>query len=86
VYQRACADVIERFDGHIAQYLGDGLLIYFGYPQVHEDDTDRAVRTGLGIIDAIERSPPAFPWLSGWEFTRALWSPARSEAARSTKR
>src|SRR5262249_5508649 len=35
-YQGACADVIERFDGHIAQYLGDGLLVYFGYPQAHE--------------------------------------------------
>jgi class 3 adenylate cyclase len=37
VYQTACTEVIQRFDGHIAQYLGDGLLVYFGYPQAHED-------------------------------------------------
>src|SRR5215468_1179512 len=50
-YQRVCTDVIQRYDGHIAQLLGDGLLIYFGYPQAHEDDAQRAVRTGLGILD-----------------------------------
>src|SRR5712691_8088906 len=43
-YQAACATVIERFDGYIAQYLGDGLLVYFGYPLAHEDDAQRAVR------------------------------------------
>jgi class 3 adenylate cyclase/predicted ATPase len=52
-YQTACADVIQRFDGTIAQYLGDGLLVYFGYPQAHEDDAQRAVRAGLEILDAI---------------------------------
>jgi class 3 adenylate cyclase len=52
-YQRACTDVIQRYDGHIAQLLGDGLLIYFGYPQAHEDDAHRAVRTGLEILDAV---------------------------------
>jgi class 3 adenylate cyclase len=52
-YQETCAKVIARFEGHIAQYLGDGLLVYFGYPQAHEDDVQRAVHTGLGIIEAI---------------------------------
>jgi class 3 adenylate cyclase/predicted ATPase len=52
-YHTVCAEVIERFDGHIAQYLGDGLLVYFGYPQAHEDDAQRAVRTGLGIVEAL---------------------------------
>jgi Adenylate and Guanylate cyclase catalytic domain len=52
-YQEACAKVIARFDGHIAQYLGDGLLVYFGYPLAHEDDAQRAVRTGLGIMEAL---------------------------------
>jgi class 3 adenylate cyclase/predicted ATPase len=52
-YQQTCATVIQRFEGHIAQYLGDGLLVYFGYPQAHEDDAQRAVQTGLGIVDAI---------------------------------
>ena len=53
-YQRVCSEVITRFDGHIAQLLGDGLLVYFGYPQAHEDDAQRAVRTGLGILTAME--------------------------------
>src|SRR5262245_26320553 len=53
-YQSACTEVITRFDGHIAQLLGDGLLVYFGYPHAHEDDAQRAVRTGLGILEAVE--------------------------------
>jgi len=52
-YQEVCAGVISRFEGHIAQYLGDGLLVYFGYPTAHEDDAARAVRAGLGIVGAI---------------------------------
>src|SRR5215510_6125947 len=52
-YQSTCTEVIQRYDGHIAQLLGDGLLIYFGYPHAHEDDAHRAVRTGLGILDAM---------------------------------
>src|SRR5919108_1615217 len=52
-YQATCAKVIARYDGHIAQYLGDGLLVYFGYPQAHEDDAPRAVRAGLGMVEAI---------------------------------
>jgi predicted ATPase/class 3 adenylate cyclase len=53
-YQKVCSEVITRFAGHIAQLLGDGLLVYFGYPQAHEDDAHRAVRTGLGILAAME--------------------------------
>jgi len=53
-YQQVCTEVIQRYDGHIAQLLGDGLLIYFGYPQAHEDDAQRAVRTGLGMLAALE--------------------------------
>ena len=52
-YQDTCARVIARFEGHIAQYLGDGLLVYFGYPLAHEDDAQRAVRAGLGIVEAL---------------------------------
>jgi class 3 adenylate cyclase/tetratricopeptide (TPR) repeat protein len=52
-YQATCAEVIQRFDGHIAQYLGDGLLVYFGYPQAHEDEAQRAVRSGLGMVEAL---------------------------------
>src|SRR5262244_2578717 len=53
VYQATCTEVIQRYDGHIAQLLGDGLLIYFGYPHAHEDDAQRAIRTGLGILAAM---------------------------------
>ena len=53
-YQAVCNDLIQRFDGYVAQHLGDGLLIYFGYPAAHEDDAQRAVRTALGIIDAMQ--------------------------------
>ena len=52
-YQRVCSEIITRFDGHIAQLLGDGLLVYFGYPQAHEDDAQRAVRAGLDMLAAI---------------------------------
>jgi class 3 adenylate cyclase len=52
-YQATCVAVIQRFAGYVAQYLGDGLLVYFGYPRAHEDDAQRAVRSGLGILEAI---------------------------------
>ena len=53
-YQATAAEVITRFEGHIAQYLGDGLLVYFGYPRAHEDDARRAVQAGLEIIEALK--------------------------------
>jgi class 3 adenylate cyclase/predicted ATPase len=56
-YQQVSSDVISRFEGHIAQYLGDGLLVYFGYPMAHEDDAQRAVRAGLEIVGAIHELP-----------------------------
>ena len=52
-YQATAAGIIQRYEGHIAQYLGDGLLIYFGFPMAHEDDALRAVHTGLGIVDSV---------------------------------
>jgi class 3 adenylate cyclase len=54
-YHRAVAKVVARFDGFVSRYMGDGLLVYFGYPQAHEDDAERAVRTGLACIDAVGR-------------------------------
>jgi class 3 adenylate cyclase/tetratricopeptide (TPR) repeat protein len=53
-YQQACATVIADYDGHIAQYLGDGVLAYFGYPHAHEDDAVRAVRVGLAMIERMQ--------------------------------
>src|SRR5262245_6035331 len=52
-YQAACVEAIQRFDGYIAQHLGDGLLVYFGFPTAHEDDAQRAILAGLGMLDAM---------------------------------
>jgi class 3 adenylate cyclase/predicted ATPase len=52
-YHRAVAETVARFDGFVAKYMGDGVLVYFGYPQAHEDDAERAVRAGLGVIDGV---------------------------------
>ena len=53
-YQTTCTAVVHRFGGYTARYVGDALLAYFGYPQAHEDDPQRAVRAGLGIVDAVQ--------------------------------
>src|SRR5262245_46605100 len=60
-YQQTCTTVMQRHEGYLAQYLGDGLLVYFGYPTAHEDDARRAVRTGLEIISALQTMAP-FPF------------------------
>jgi class 3 adenylate cyclase len=54
-YHRAVADIVRSLDGFVAKYMGDGVLAYFGYPSAHEDDAERAVRAGLGVIDAVGR-------------------------------
>src|SRR6516165_5760351 len=54
-YHRCVADTVARFGGFVAKYMGDGVLIYFGYPEAHEDDAERAARAGLAVIDAIGR-------------------------------
>ena len=64
-YQSACTEVIQHYDGHIAQLLGDGLLVYFGYPQAHEDDAQRAVRAGLGILHAMGALNQRLPQAKG---------------------
>jgi class 3 adenylate cyclase/tetratricopeptide (TPR) repeat protein/type II secretory pathway predicted ATPase ExeA len=56
VFHQACASAIETHEGHIAQYLGDGLLVYFGYPDAHEDDAVRAVLAGLAVISALHQA------------------------------
>jgi predicted ATPase/class 3 adenylate cyclase len=52
-YHQTCAEVVARFEGYVAQYLGDGVLVYFGYPVAHEDDAQRAVWSGLGLLEAL---------------------------------
>jgi len=54
-YHRAVTEIVAGFDGFVAKYMGDGVLVYFGYPRAHEDDAERAVRAGLGLIDAVGR-------------------------------
>jgi class 3 adenylate cyclase len=54
-YHRAVAEIVAGFDGFVAKYMGDGVLIYFGYPMAHEDDAERAVRAGLGLVEAVGR-------------------------------
>src|SRR5439155_11875283 len=56
-YHRVVADTVGRFDGFVAKYMGDGVLVYFGYPRAHEDDAERAVRAGLAVIEAVGRLP-----------------------------
>jgi class 3 adenylate cyclase len=53
-YQGCCTEVVERWGGQVAKFMGDGVLAYFGWPQAHEDDAERAVRAGLDLTDAIE--------------------------------
>ena len=52
-YQKCVAETVHRFGGFVAKYMGDGVLVYFGYPQAHEDDAERAVRAGLELIAAV---------------------------------
>ena len=54
-YQGVCSEAVVRFEGHVAQYLGDGLMVYFGWPTAHEDDVERAVRAGLAIVLDVKR-------------------------------
>jgi class 3 adenylate cyclase/tetratricopeptide (TPR) repeat protein len=52
-YHKCVAETVESFGGFVSQYLGDGVLVYFGYPQAHEDDAERAVRSGLQVVEAV---------------------------------
>ena len=52
-YQKSVAETVQRFGGFVAKYMGDGVLVYFGYPQAHEDDAERAVRAGLELVAAV---------------------------------
>ena len=54
-YHEAVAETVAGFDGFVAKYMGDGVLVYFGYPRAHEGDVERAVRAGLGLIDVVGR-------------------------------
>jgi class 3 adenylate cyclase len=57
-YHRICASAVTKFEGSVTKYVGDGVLAYFGYPEAHEEDAERAVRAGLHVIDAISAIHP----------------------------
>ena len=61
-YQKCVAETVRRFGGFVAKYMGDGVLVYFGYPEAHEDDAEQAVRAGLELIAAVSalKSPVTF--------------------------
>src|ERR1051325_473849 len=60
-FQNRCSEAIRRYDGFVAKYMGDGILVYFGYPRAHEDEAERSVRAGLDIVDAMAKLNAAAP-------------------------
>ena len=60
-YQKCVAETVRRFGGFVAKYMGDGALVYFGYPEAHEDDAERAVRAGLALLEAVAASQSPLP-------------------------
>jgi hypothetical protein len=75
-YQKCVADTVQRFGGFVARYMGDGVLVYFGYPQAHEDDAERAVRAGLELVAAVgqlKTAPSALTRIGAcWPLSRML--------------
>ena len=60
-YQHACGDIVARYEGHVAQYRGDGLVVYFGWPRAHEDDAARTIGAALEMVDAVSQLEAAVP-------------------------
>jgi class 3 adenylate cyclase len=72
-YQKCVAETVRRLGGFVAKYIGDGVLVYFGYPQAHEDDAERAVRAGLKLMTAVAALKTRAP-LQTRVGTRPGWS------------
>src|SRR5262249_18857669 len=92
-YHKCVAETIGRFDGFVAKYMGDGVLAYFGYPRAHEDDAERAIRAGLGVIDEVGRLSGRFCQRAVRqegerqpENNRMQFCPALASSPESTKR
>ena len=90
-YHRIATEAITRFDGHVAKYLGDGVMAYFGYPQAHDNDAERAARSGLVSLGAIAKldEGPAQPKLSarlGRRFRRQVVGLLRARHSENTAR
>jgi hypothetical protein len=79
-YHRCCAQLVERNGGFVAKYIGDGVLAYFGYPQAHEHDAERAVRAGLALVEGVPKLTTAAGFLS------LLKTPKRQESGCSRRR
>src|SRR5262249_21295684 len=61
-YQKCAAETVHRFGGVVAKYMGDGILVYFGYPEAHEHDAEHAVRAGFGVVVGVTALKSAFPF------------------------
>ncbi|MCB9948047.1 MAG: AAA family ATPase [Rhodospirillaceae bacterium] len=61
-FHETCTEAIVRFGGHVARYVGDAAIAYFGYPQAHENEAERAVRAGIAVVDAVRRLPSSLGW------------------------
>jgi hypothetical protein len=88
-YQKCVADTVGRFAGFVAKYMGDGVLVYFGYPQAHEDDAERAVRAGLELIQAVGTLKTGSPlqtrrWNTALSARRRIWRRAYKESPSQT--
>jgi hypothetical protein len=90
-YQVTCAEVIHRFDGYIAQHLGDALLVYFGFPVAHENDAHRGILAGLGMLEAMKpyitvwSRKRVFVSVLGWVSTRGSPSSVTWDQVRNTR-
>ena len=82
-YQEAVAGEVARYEGHVAKFMGDGVLAYFGFPRSHEDDAERAVRTGLDILGAVGRlpAPEGVPLVARIGIATGLAPPSSQEQA-----
>jgi hypothetical protein len=85
-YHKCAADIVRRFGGFVAQYLGDGVLVYFGYPQAHEDDAERSVRAGLELITAVGALKTHAPLQTRVVIAKEVRRSAASSARRRTSR
>jgi class 3 adenylate cyclase len=72
-YQKCVAETVQRFGGFVAKYMGDGVLVYFGYPQAHEDDAERAVRAGLELIQVVGGLKPSLHCKPVWASQPDWW-------------
>ena len=79
-YQKCVAETVQRFGGFVAKFMGDGVLVYFGYPQAHEDDAERAVRAGLELIAAVSALKVAMQCVAGRITLLSRWTTVGTSA------